>query len=63
VLNGAAGISWRARLSSGTFSTMVGITNNVRVQDARFQELIVAYQNVVLAAQREVEKSGCQEGP
>jgi hypothetical protein len=42
---------------------MVGITNNVRVQDARFQELIVAYQNVVLAAQREVEKSGCQEGP
>ena len=31
------------------------ITNNVRVQDARFQELIVAYQNAVLAAQREVE--------
>lgn len=31
------------------------ITNNVRVQDARFQELIIAYQNAVLAAQREVE--------
>jgi NodT family efflux transporter outer membrane factor (OMF) lipoprotein len=31
------------------------ITNNVRVQDARFQELLIAYQNDVLAAQQEVE--------
>jgi NodT family efflux transporter outer membrane factor (OMF) lipoprotein len=31
------------------------ITNNVRVQDARFQELLIAYQNTVLTAQREVE--------
>ena len=31
------------------------ITNNVRVQDARFQQLLIAYQNTVLAAQREVE--------
>lgn len=31
------------------------ITNNVRVQDARFQELLIAYQNTVLAAQQEVE--------
>jgi len=31
------------------------ITNRVRVQDARFQELIVNYQNTVLDAYREVE--------
>jgi NodT family efflux transporter outer membrane factor (OMF) lipoprotein len=31
------------------------ITNNVRVQDARFQELLVEYQNTVLKAQQEVE--------
>ena len=31
------------------------ITNNVRVQDARFQQLLLAYQNVVLAAQQDVE--------
>jgi len=31
------------------------ITNQVRVQDARFQELVVNYQNVVLEAAREVE--------
>jgi NodT family efflux transporter outer membrane factor (OMF) lipoprotein len=31
------------------------ITNNVRVQDARFQELLIAYQNTVLSAQRDVE--------
>lgn len=31
------------------------ITNNVRVQDARLQELIIQYQNTVLTAQREVE--------
>ena len=31
------------------------ITNQVRFQDARFQELIIFYQNTVLQAQREVE--------
>lgn len=31
------------------------ITNNVRVQDARFQELLINYQNLVLQAQQQVE--------
>jgi NodT family efflux transporter outer membrane factor (OMF) lipoprotein len=31
------------------------ITNNVRLQDARFQELLITYQNAVLTAQQEVE--------
>ena len=31
------------------------ITNRVRVQDARFQEALVSYQNTVLQAQQEVE--------
>ncbi len=31
------------------------ITNNVRVQDAKFQELLIDYQNTVLKAQQEVE--------
>ena len=31
------------------------ITNNVRVQDARFQQLLLSYQNTVLQAQQEVE--------
>jgi NodT family efflux transporter outer membrane factor (OMF) lipoprotein len=31
------------------------LTNNVRVQDARFQELLITYQNTVLKAQQEVE--------
>jgi NodT family efflux transporter outer membrane factor (OMF) lipoprotein len=31
------------------------ITNNVRVQDARFQQVVMAYQNAVLKAQQEVE--------
>jgi NodT family efflux transporter outer membrane factor (OMF) lipoprotein len=31
------------------------ITNNVRVQDARFQESLFSYQNTVLRAQQEVE--------
>jgi NodT family efflux transporter outer membrane factor (OMF) lipoprotein len=31
------------------------ITNNIRVQDARFQELLLSYQNTVLRAQQEVE--------
>ena len=31
------------------------ITNNVRVQDASFQQLLIAYQNAVLSAQQDVE--------
>lgn len=31
------------------------IKNDVRLQDARFQELLLNYQNIVLAAQRDVE--------
>jgi NodT family efflux transporter outer membrane factor (OMF) lipoprotein len=31
------------------------ITNNVRVQDARFEQLLITYQNTVLKAQQEVE--------
>jgi NodT family efflux transporter outer membrane factor (OMF) lipoprotein len=31
------------------------ITNNVRVQDARFEQLLISYQNTVLKAQQEVE--------
>jgi outer membrane protein TolC len=31
------------------------ITNNVRLQDAKFQEAILNYQNTVLAAQQDVE--------
>ncbi len=31
------------------------ITNNVRLQDARLQELLITYQNAVLKAQQEVE--------
>lgn len=31
------------------------ITNNIRVQDARLQELLLAYRNTVLTAQQEVE--------
>jgi outer membrane protein TolC len=33
------------------------ITNNVRFQDAKFQELLVNYQNAVLKAQADVENS------
>ena len=33
------------------------ITNNVRVQDARFQQLLVTYQNTVLVAAQEVENA------
>jgi NodT family efflux transporter outer membrane factor (OMF) lipoprotein len=33
------------------------LANNVRVQDARFQELIIAYQSALLRAQQEVEDS------
>jgi NodT family efflux transporter outer membrane factor (OMF) lipoprotein len=52
---------WRSR--SGTigptfqwnFLNYGQITNQVRFQDARFQELIITYQNTVLQAQKEVE--------
>lgn len=33
------------------------LTNNVRIQDARFQELVVTYQDAVLRAYQEVEDS------
>jgi NodT family efflux transporter outer membrane factor (OMF) lipoprotein len=33
------------------------ITNNVRVQDARFQSLLIGYQQAVLSAQQEVENA------
>jgi NodT family efflux transporter outer membrane factor (OMF) lipoprotein len=33
------------------------ITNNVRVQDARFQELLVGYQNAVLQAQQDMQNA------
>jgi len=53
--------SWRSR--TGSFGPSFQwnilnygqITNQVRVQDARFQELLIAYQNTVLQAQQEVE--------
>ena len=52
---------WRSR--SGSFGPSFQwnilnygqITNLVRVQDARFQELLITYQNAVLKAQQEVE--------
>jgi NodT family efflux transporter outer membrane factor (OMF) lipoprotein len=52
---------WRSR--TGSFGPSVQwnifnygqITNLVRVQDAKFQELLIAYQNAVLKAQQEVE--------
>jgi NodT family efflux transporter outer membrane factor (OMF) lipoprotein len=53
--------SWKSRYGSfgPSFSWNIlnygQITNNVRVQDARFQELIFSYQNTVLRAQQEVE--------
>jgi len=53
--------SWESRTASfgPAFSWNVlnygQITNRVRVQDARYQELLFAYQDTVLRAQREVE--------
>ena len=53
--------SWRSRTGSigpvfqWNLLNYGQITNNVRLQDARFQELIVTYQNTVLQAQQEVE--------
>lgn len=54
---------WRSRLGSFGPSFQWNlfnygqITNQVRFQDARFQELIIAYQNTVLQAQKEVENA------
>jgi NodT family efflux transporter outer membrane factor (OMF) lipoprotein len=52
---------WKSRTFQGGPSVQWNIlnygriTNNVRVQDARFEQLLIAYQNVVLKAQQEVE--------
>lgn len=46
--SGGTGLQWN-------FLNYGRIINNVRLQDARFQELILNYQNTVLTAQREVE--------
>lgn len=52
---------WRSRAATAgpTFQWNIfnygQLTNNVRFQDARFQELLVTYQNTVLSAQKEVE--------
>jgi NodT family efflux transporter outer membrane factor (OMF) lipoprotein len=49
----------RTATASGSFQWSLfnygRITNNVRLQDARLQELLIAYQNTVLSAQQEVE--------
>ncbi len=53
--------SWRSRTGSigpafqWNLLNYGQLTNNVRLQDARFQELLVTYQNTVLQAQQEVE--------
>jgi NodT family efflux transporter outer membrane factor (OMF) lipoprotein len=53
--------SWRSRNASfgpsfrWNLLNYGQITNLVRVQDARFQELLIAYQHAVLKAQQEVE--------
>lgn len=55
--------AWQARFASLGPSVQWNIlnygqiTNLVRVQDARFQALLLSYQNAVLTAQREVEDS------
>jgi len=54
---------WRSRSASGGPSFQWDIlnygrlTNQVRVQDARFQQLVISYQNTVLKAQQEVDDS------
>lgn len=56
-------LSWRSRTGSFGPSFQWNIlnygqfTNLVRVQDAKFQELLITYQNTVLQAQQEVENS------
>lgn len=52
---------WRARQATAGPSLKWNIlnygqiTNNVRAQDARFQQLLITYQNTVLQAQQDVE--------
>jgi NodT family efflux transporter outer membrane factor (OMF) lipoprotein len=52
---------WKSRIAQAgpTFQWNIfnygQITNNIRLQDARFQQLLIAYQNTVLKAQQEVE--------
>ena len=61
--NAALGDMFQWRSRSGTLGPSFQwnilnygqITNNVRVQDARFQQLLISYQNAVLNAQRDVE--------
>jgi NodT family efflux transporter outer membrane factor (OMF) lipoprotein len=54
-------VNWRNRMGAGgpTFQWNIlnygQLTNLVRVQDARFQELLIDYQKTVLKAQQEVE--------
>ena len=54
-------VNWRNRMAAGgpTFRWNIlnygRISNLVRVQDARFQELLINYQNTVLKAQQDVE--------
>jgi NodT family efflux transporter outer membrane factor (OMF) lipoprotein len=54
-------VNWRNRMGSGGPAVQWNIlnygqiTNLVRVQDARFQELLINYQNTVLKAQQDVE--------
>ena len=55
--------SWKARQVTAGPSLQWNIlnygqiTNNIRLQDAKFQELLITYQNTVLQAQQEVEDS------
>jgi len=52
---------WKSRVAQAgpsfqwNFFNYGRITNNVRVQDARLEQLLTAYQNAVLKAQQEVE--------
>jgi NodT family efflux transporter outer membrane factor (OMF) lipoprotein len=54
---------WRSRTASlgpsiqWNFLNYGQITNQVRFQDAKFQELLITYQNTVLQAQQEVENA------
>ena len=45
----------RPRASTGPSSTTAASTNSVRVEDARFQQLLVNYRDTVLKAAQEVE--------
>ena len=53
--NGRAGTTSRGPGVQWNIFNYGRITNNVRLQDARFQELLITYQNTVLTAQQNVE--------